>query len=240
MSTPTTKAHHLARTLVFAPVGIRFWAAWDLLDAVRELFPEKFAELEVMRDDLHDEFRRGEVLDPRSYTPDTLPEPLQERIHLWAKSNRISCDAVEKMAALIVAGDTRPPMINLELNDNNGNPVFTIQDAKGNHQNVLLIRADPLAETLDEFVVRAKAHYNQVCAFYQKLGFKRGPLKRERDHYLYLAANRVGRYTWAQLEDGKTPLNLPTRAPGSIANEVHKTAKFIGLPLKRGRPPRRP
>jgi hypothetical protein len=202
------------------------------LDAVRELFPEKFAEVEVIRGDLRDAFRRGEVSDPRLSTPDTLPEPVQKRIHLWAKTNGISCDAVEKMAALIVAGDTRPPTVTVELSDAKGNPFFEIKDTKGDRRNVLLIRADPFCETLEQFIVRARAHYKQACGFYQKLGYKIGPGKRERDHFRYLAAHLVGGYSWAQLAPGNTPLNLPVGAERSIAEGARETARLIGLPMR--------
>jgi hypothetical protein len=231
--------NRLASGAVSEPVLTQWWAAWELLHAVRELFSKRFAELEALRDNLRDEFQRGHVSDPASYTPNTLPNPFKEFIHAWANRNGMSCDAVEKMAALIVLGDTASPRVTSELGDGNGNPLFSVWDAKGNRRDFLLIRADPFSETLDEFIDRAKAHYKEMCALFQAMGYQKAPSKRERCHFRYLAAHRVGGFSFAQISAGETGLDLPRRSASAVAEGANEAARLVGLPL-RSKPGPRP
>jgi hypothetical protein len=104
---------------------------------------------------------------------------------------------------------------------------------------------DPLRETLDEFLDRARQHYRETKTFYEQHGFTRAPVKREVDHFRYLAAHLVGGYSWAQLADGDTPLNLPVKSEKTIAGEARKAAALIRLSLRpvpgpRPGSPRRP
>ena len=202
-------------------------AAWELLYAVRELFREKFAELEAIGNELHYEMECGhhEGLDRG-----TLPEDVQKHVWEWTAKHGISCNAVDYTATRFTAGEDGVLEGRLtSVFDANGDPVNTTPS----------IHANPFDETLHEFLARAREHYNEVCALFQKLGYKKGPSKRERDHFLYLAAHLVGGYSWAQIADGDTPFPLPTKGANTVAEGAREAALLIGLRMPNKSGPRK-
>jgi hypothetical protein len=209
----------LAEPLVSTSLQLEENAAWELLDAVRELFPEKFAELDAIG---------YEAYDKGVYSPVELPDDLKERVWNWTEENGIACDAVDDVALRFAGGMDWPRRSLTKVRTASGEPVDTTPS----------IHANPFDETLDEFVARAKRHYNEATALFRNQGYKKGPFKhQESDHFRYLAAQRVGGYSLARIADGQTPLNLPVKDQRTIAEGVRETAHLIGLPIgKPGRP----
>lgn len=209
-------------------------AAWSILDAVRELFPQKFAALEDLRS-MYDTFEREEE------------EELYDQVWLWTEQNRISCDAVNKAALEVAEGRNGPPPTMLVLTTDKirlgrANPgSVEISDSLKTREGLSAIEADPLHETLDEFLIRAKEHYHRKREFLKRHGFER-IRKRESDHFRYLVVHRIGGYTWDEIkeckalgEDGK-PFTFPSKSLKTIAGEAGKLAKLLGLaPGRRGR-----
>lgn len=187
-------------------------AAWELLDAVSDLFPERFAELEALGldpayDDLED--RYGEQYDD-----------LGDRVSDWTLQNGISCSAVNEVATRIAAGEQTPGFW------------FTIPT-----EEPPTIHADPSRETRSEFLDRAGRHYDEMVTHYSEQGFRKRPIKRERDHFRWLAAQLVGRQTCAEIaeRDDLNPLNLSEK---TIAGEARKVAGLIGISMPSTRGPR--
>lgn len=107
------------------------------------------------------------------------------------------------------------------------------------------IEADPLHETLKEFIARAKDHYHRKRIFLEGMGEIR-VRKRERDHFRYLAVHRVGGYTWKAIKEGHAlnedgqAFKFASKDLKTIAGEAAKIGKLLGLaPGKRGRRPGR-
>jgi hypothetical protein len=210
-------------------------AAWELLYAVCELFPEKFAELERIGDDLHDERRRMAFAEDEAGNdfdaPGTLPEKFQKCVREWTEKIGISCDAVNVAATRYTAGEDGPLDGRLtKAFHANGDPVDTTP----------AIHANPFDETIDEFVARAKRHYNDVCALHRKNGrYKKGPFKREHDHFRYLAARLVGRREWREIARDHSQLGVTTRRSSkTVAGEASKIADLLKISLPPGTPGR--
>ena len=217
-----TKPEHLAnpKPVVADLRQRREHAAWKLLEAVRELFPQKFAELEELKEDV----RCGvyDILDCEQ------EEKLDYQVWRWTERNGISCDAVKSAAyefAKFANSDLDPV------------PTFDFSAIEGEF-GLSPVSADPLRETLDEFQIRAKAHYLRKRKFLNQLGHPRIP-KHEQDHFRYLAFHRVGGYTWQLITEtwNQVP-NTTKRDLKTVAGEARKIAKLLGLvPSKRGRRP---
>lgn len=216
-------------------------AAWKLLEAVRELFPLKFAELEDLRG-VYDTFEREEE------------EELDYQVWCWTKDKRIACDAVNKAAYEFAEGRNVPVPATLVLSTDTINlfappPRDRISDSIKVKERLAAIEANPLDETLKEFLTRATDHYHRKREFLKQWGYERIH-KREYDHFRYLAVHRVGGYTWAEIAEGRAfvegaggklqPLKFPSRDLKTIAGEAAKIAKLLGMaPGKRGRRPGR-
>jgi hypothetical protein len=183
-------------------------AAWDLLTAVRELFPEEFARLEDLR---------------------VLPEADRDRhVREWTRHHGISCRSVDRMADWFVHGENAPPetVTGFILADNG-----ELVDAPS------MPAASPFDETLKEFLARARKHYQEVRDWYQERGYKGQPVKRELDHFRYLAAYLVGGHAWAEMARGGIDRlkDVQIRSANTIAGEARKAAGLIGLSLS-GKP----
>jgi hypothetical protein len=207
-------AGRLSRSVLSgSPEGHQEDAAWDLLDAVGELFPEAFYELgpEDAPDDVVDQLDDGQLL---------------ASIEEWTLRHRLACPAVDSVALQIAFG--REPSL----------PMMVMRDGK--RVQPPSITAWPAHETIDEFLGRAKRHYNSVRQDFLQRGYKPRPIKRERDHFRYLAAHLVGGYSWAEIARGKTPFTFSaTRDAKTIAGEARKAARLVGISLSSKRGPRR-
>lgn len=178
-------------------------AAWDLLTAVREMFPGRFAELTALWADLSDDL--GEVGFGDLYCS------LADSVDQWTSRNRISCPAVDEVATSMAAG-------------------FRPAEVLAGTEGLPPIRANPFGETLEEFLDRARQHYNKVRRSFEARGFKR-QVKREYDHFRYLAAHLIGKYSWAEIARGDAPFELPRKSSKTIAGEARKAAQLVGLCL---------
>src|SRR5687768_16281686 len=62
-----------------------------------------------------------------------------------------------------------------------------------------LTPASPFDESFDEFMLRARTHYHAVQDWHERRGFSQRPVKREMDHFRYLAAHLVVDHSWATI-----------------------------------------
>ena len=178
-------------------------AARTLLKAFRELFPQRFAELEHLRG-VYDTFEREQE------------EELHYQVWRWTKQNGIACDAVNNAAYEFAEGSE-------------GDTRVTISDSIKAEEGLSAIEAEPLDETLNEFLTRAKQHYHRKRSFLERYGHTR-IRKRAHDHFRYLAVHRVGGYTWEEIAQGKAlvedadgkqkPFEFPSRDSEGAAAPV--------------------
>lgn len=176
-----------------------------MLNAVKDLFPTVFAELTDLRS-----VDAGERND---------------KVKEWALRHNIDCAAVTEMAEEMIAGAVVPPA------------TITVQLLARPDQQVAeppqLSTLLPFDETRDEYLERARKHYQAVTKWYLDRGFRWGTVKRERDHFGYLAARLVGGHSCAEIASGKVA-ELRTLAAASektIAGETLKIAAIIGLTI---------
>lgn len=190
-------------------------AASDLLTAVGELFPERFDELLA--------FGR----DPAYHELDTpfgkLYDDLYDSVTLWTRENQISCSAVDEVATCIAAGLA-------PLRDSA--PMFE-RNKKGDLVRIgpPPIHAEPFRETLDEFLDRARRHYKEVREAFKHRSYTERPVKRELDHFRYLAAHLIGGHSWEAIARGRTPFHFPTKSAKTVAGEARKAARLVGISL---------
>jgi hypothetical protein len=190
-------------------------AAWDLMEAVRELFPQVYAELE------------GIVFVPNdSDEPDEDPEKIVQDAREWTKRHRLACPAVDDVATQIARGQE-------PVSPYAGVWYF---DEKGQRLDLPAISANPSIQTLEEFLKQAKHHYREMRRLFLKRGYKKRVIKREAEHFRYLAAHLVGRYSWADMARNQTPFAFSLKSEKTIAGEARKAARLVGisLPTKRG------
>lgn len=199
-------------------------AAWELLAAVRDLFPDRFAELRALRDWLEDD-----SVNDRGGEDDTADaDEFRRRVREWTSKNNVSCSAVDRVAAEIAVGNTGPEPVLTEVRHVGGESIDTTPP----------IHAKPFDETLNEFVDRARMHYNEVRGSFLERGFKKRPAKREHDHFRYLVAHLIGGYSWAAIERNYAQLKVSKKSPKTIAGEARKTARLIGIDLSKKPGPR--
>lgn len=179
--------------------------------AVQDLYPERFAALLSLRSVIDDAER-------------------SRLAHQWVADNRLACRAVETAAHDIADGQDEP-----------GETATATVWVDENRQVVKPpdpIQAMPRNETLEEFVERAREQYHRMRQWLQERGVKPRPVKRELDHFRYLAAHVIGGASWAQIARGDTGLSLPRKDQKTVAGEARKAAAMVGLPLRATRGPR--
>jgi hypothetical protein len=177
--------------------------------AVEELFPERFRELEQIGRSFAD-------LAPE----DEESDELREHIHEWAEENHIACDSVERVAALIAAGVPGPDR-----------PSNWVEDENGNVLEPSPISAQPqLGETRDEFLARAKMHYERAVELYQKHHILPAPIRRKDDTFRWVAKRFVGQKPWSQIAEEEQRLGMSAKSIESVARDA---ALVIGLPFPR-------
>jgi hypothetical protein len=229
----------LSRSVLSSSHGAdQLLAASAFLDAVCDMFPDRFAALETLgRSHLEDaEMRGSNSEDDDHFLVYGQPfgaayDGLHERVYEWTSENGISCAAVDKAATLNAAGQQVPDVFFIEVErlDKSGNPLPEQPPS---------IQVWPFNETLEQFLERARRHYKEVLDWYGQRGFKKRPIKRESDHFRWLAAYLVGGRPWAQIAEDEdlNPLRLSEK---TIAGEARKVALLIGIPLRNTPGPRR-
>lgn len=208
MRSPLSRNH-----LVSSPSQNQQDAAWEFLTAVRELFPPKYEELEALGSDQYFE---------------DLEEPWDQRwnelgaiVGQWTATNRIACPAINHIAMRIAAGQQLPDHAYfLDITDEDGNPI----------RQPAAIRARP-NETRDKFLERAKAHFSEMRQFYLEHGLKEAPLKREREHFRFLAAHLIGGHSFADITQGRTPFKFPSVQYTTVTSGARDAARLIGISL---------
>lgn len=219
----------IAKNVLQTPERTREQAAWALLYAVRELFPDRIAELRAVGNQAADEYI--DELDENDKANQEAAGRFRRGVQDWTSKNGMSCDAVNRAAAGYAVGDTPSAgrYVDADIND----PDFIDRTPS--------ITARPYNETRQEFLTRAAEYFEHVVQHYAaKHGVKRGPVKREgEDHFRYLAAHLVGQCSWAEIARQHARFNVDATSAKTVAGEARKTARLIGLPL-RAKPGPRP
>jgi hypothetical protein len=145
-------------------------------------------------------------------------ENLLDSVTTWTAANRIASPAVDRVASYVIGGfgipqDTPPG----------------VRSARASRP--LPFQADPFRETVDEFLTRARRHYSDVRKAFERQGFRLRPVKRERDHFRFLAAHLVGGFSWEQIARGETSLGLAVKSSKTVAGEARKAAALAGIAL---------
>jgi hypothetical protein len=207
-------------------------AAWELLLAVKELFPERIDQLVLQIREL----TRGQnlpVLRDRfewrfeDQAEDATIATIERCVNEWTATNHISSPEVEMAAARLALGFSKPDIAR----------VIGTTDDEGNEIDPPALTAYPFDETKEEFLKRAAKYFDEVVQFYRSEP-KRRPIKRDVVHFKDLVAYLVGGYSWAEIAHGKTPFGLPRRSEKTVAGEARKTAALLGLALPTRRGPR--
>jgi len=201
--------------------------AWVLLLKVSRLFPRQFAELTALESTAYDDAILGDDDSDQLEGPLAYDEKRLAAVLEWTRRHRVSCPAVDAVASEIAVGTRHPRPANSSHFVKAGKLVVDTPS----------IHAQPFAESLEDFLGRAREHYLASFLTFEKHGYRVRKPKRTMDHFGHLAAHLVGSYTWIDIATGKTGLALPTGDPKTIAGEAIKAARLIGLPAgKPGRP----
>lgn len=164
---------------------------------------------------------------------------VQRRVAAWTSAHHVACPAVNDVAAKIVGGCWGPEgavIWTVSLGGETGNPVEELDLLGGRG-----IHAHPFEETFEEFLGRAGRHYKEVKTRLIKAGYQPQAVKRDRDHFRYLAAHLLGGYSFAEIADGETGFRLlpSKKSPKTVAGEARKVAQLIGIELPKAPGPRR-
>jgi hypothetical protein len=212
----------IAKNVLQDPARTQEQAAWELLYAVGDLFPDRIKELRALGERL--------VSDYYDELGDTHPDNRQAEDHFtsavrdWTAKNRISCVRVDEAAVKYAVGNS--PSAGLYIDVDPDDPGFIDRTPS--------ITARPYNETRQEFLKRAAEYYDQLARRYAEQGATRGPVKRQgSDHFRYLAAHLVGAYSFAQIarEHARFQLDAVVTEK-TVAGEARKTARLIGLALR--------
>jgi hypothetical protein len=193
-------------------------AAWEFLEAVRDLFPKRFAELQELGSD-----PAYDNADDLGMRYSEAWNDLHDHVHEWTSKNRISCDAVDDVVTQIASGHQTFKL-------------FTEVDVPIAEPPP--IRARPFDQTREEFLREANEYFTKVHELYKQLGYKKAPVKRKPEHFRYLAANLIGGYSWAQIADGRNSLGLRAKSEKTVAGEARKAAHLVGIRLRNTPGPR--
>lgn len=212
-----------AKNVLQTPARTREQVAWQLLYAVRELFPERLAELRAVGERAADEYI--DELDENDRTNREVADRFRRGVHDWTSKNGMSCDAVNNAAAAYAVGDA--PSVHRYIDADIRDPDFVDRTPS--------ITARPYNETRQEFLTRATEYFERVVELYaRKHGVKRGPVKREgTDHFRYLAAHLVGGHSFADIAREPDRFQLDAVVDQkTVAGEARKVARLIGLDLR--------
>jgi hypothetical protein len=232
-------ADELTKPIIRTPEQKSELAAWVFVDAAFKLFPELENELDASCE------RELDGLDPYELGPDDpdeeakLLEPLRSRVGEWAAQHRISSPLIEDV---LLKRITSRRFSVAGLRQTGPEPfVGVFVDADMNLLiDVKPITANPMWETLDDFLRRARAHYNHIKQLHIDLNLADDEDRpRQLEHFGYLAAHLIKGYSWAELgvfEDGLPPrvqLNLRRRSPAAIASGARSVAGLLGIRLRK-------
>jgi hypothetical protein len=193
-------------------------AAWELLAAIKELFPDRFQELRGIGDRLVDES------DPDVEEDHPINVEAANRfftaVAKWTKECRITSKIVNDVAADVALRKSIEPVFFRGYFDQHGKHVEppSLEDV------------DPHDEGREQFIERATRHYDALVEFYRDGTRDRlGVVKRDLQHFRYLAARLVGDYSWAELANQETPLGLPKATESSISEGARQAAALVDI-----------
>ena len=189
MSKRTRQPTDIARNVVQDPDPHEKQAASrNCCTTIGELYLGRLEALSEIGTRLASEYN-PELSDPDEPSEDA-PENQQavsrfERaVDEWAAQNQVRCaaviDAAEEFARVAAPQACACPQISIAT----GEAELILRDSG--------ITAFPHNETRDEFLKKAGQYYDALVRRWVGRGAKRGPIKREHDHFMYLAAHLVG------------------------------------------------
>lgn len=222
-------APEIAKPLVQTTERTREQAAWELLWAIKRLYPDRITPLRAIGHALRDASDFDWVdSDPRYVEPERTFEKAVEQ---WTVAQNVSCDAVDQAVKDFALGNTP-----------SGGLTVGYIDERGREFRPPTLTAYPHTETREEFLAKADRYYNSVVEFYTRRGDTFGTVKRELEHFDWLAAHYVGGLSFSNIAKGKTPFHFTGKSEKTVAGECRKLAALIGLPPRprRGRRPAAP
>jgi hypothetical protein len=189
--------------------------AWTLLYAVKDLFPDRIAELEV----IGDRFRLQYVEELPEDDPINLEAEagFARWITEWSERNGIACPAVHEAAE------------HYALNEGPSGGVLLIDWPS--------IEVRPAYQTRADFLRQAGELYDSTARdLANRLGGRFGQVKHsDSEHFRYLAAHLVGRCTWAEVANGDTPFHLRIGDQRAIAAGAKHIAAILEIPMPKRR-----
>jgi hypothetical protein len=214
------------RNLLHDPDIVRQQLASQLLSAVEELFPDRYQELTKLSGLLPIVYE-GED----GYSDDELAAQngrFWSAVCEWTKKNRLSSEVVNHVAAQTA----------LE-NPVGSGIVFRFIDEDGKWFTPPVLQVNPYEEGRDDFIRRAGRYYDDLAERCQRGGGLRGPVKRDLEHFKWLAARLVGDFTYARIADGDNGLGLSAASEKTVAGECRKLATLLGIPVPASPDPQR-
>jgi hypothetical protein len=213
------------KNVVQAPFRTSEQAAFELLSAISRFFPDRINQLRDLGRRLHAEVDdEADADDPAN--ADALNRFVRG-VREWTTANNIASPTVDDAAEKWATGGI--PDGGLYLVDDFDENLNLIKRAPS-------LQAYPFNETRDEFLEKAGKYYDEIVQLCVQKGSKLGPVKRDVEHFRYLAAHLVGGYTWAEIAHGDTPLDLSRATQQAVAEGARETAALLGIVLttKRG------
>jgi hypothetical protein len=212
-------------------------AARELFEVVRDLFPERFHELEAIADALDDfAWRDSDIGD--YYDAMHFP-PFRDRVLAWTHANRIACPSVNEVAGQIAAGEGIVRRMGRPL-DSIGLIDGGVEQVRHNFRRAA-VRPRPFVETRTQFLKRASDLFDEVSRTLEGRGFKRRPHKVQIHHFEWLAAHLVGDIPLVEFTRKPPTLNgrlLRRGSESAVSEGVHRAASLIGLALRKKPGPR--
>jgi hypothetical protein len=203
-------------------------AAWELLSAVRDLFPDRFLELRDFRDLIPLVYEGDADLNDAGIQASEAR--FWDAVCEWTSKNGIASEVVNRVAAERALGNTVGGGVTCGYLDEHGNEVEPPS-----------LWVDPFTEEREDFLRRADRFYREVVEFYRKrTGAKPpGAVKRNLEHFRWLAAHLVGGCSFARIADGDNPFGLSASSDKTVAGECGKLAALIGISMLVSPGPRR-
>jgi len=215
----------LSRNVLRLPSDIKRLAAWEFMEALQELFPERFAELLDIG-----YYHLGLDFDPDDRAAiAAVDSELAAAVDEWVASLGLNSGPI-KAAAWTIAVGQEPESVAL---------ISVLLVAGKRAEGTRSIHAYPLSETEEEFLERAKSHYRQGVSGLLASGCViAGGTKREGEHFKYLVASLVGGYTCEEIAEGRTPFRFQHKSSKTIAGAVRTAARLLGIKLPTNPGPR--
>jgi hypothetical protein len=210
----------IAKNVLQDPARTQEQAAWELLCAIRDLYPERTALLRAIGEQLAEQY--DEELAEDDLENLAAEGRFLQSVRDWTDANGITCESVNEAAKLWATKQS--PEVGLY-----GDVDFEDPQGRGRTPS---LTAYPFNETREEFVERAGRYYDEIRRTFDAAGVTSGPIKRNRDHFRYLAAHLVGRVSFAEISRSHETLGIAAVAEKTVAGSAREVAQMLGLPLR--------